>query len=57
MEMSPPSRCPLSLGYGEEGYYKEGPERGRTTFFGPRGFEHSSGSDSLYELFFLNDPT
>jgi hypothetical protein len=54
-ETSSPSRCPQSLGQGEEGYYQEGLERGRTIFFGPRGFEHSSGPDLLFEFFFVND--
>jgi hypothetical protein len=53
--MSSPSRCPLSPGQGEEGYYQEGPERGQTIFFGSRGFEHYPGLDSLFEFFFLSD--
>jgi hypothetical protein len=46
---------PLSPGQGEEGYYQEGPKRGRTIFFGSRGFEHYPGLDSLFEFFFLSD--
>jgi hypothetical protein len=53
--MSSPSRCPPSLGQGEEGYYQEGLERGRTIFFGYRGFEHYPGLDSLFVFFFLSD--
>jgi hypothetical protein len=53
--MSSPNRCPPSSGQGEEGHYQEGLERGRTIFYGPGGFEHQSGPDSLFEFFFLND--
>jgi hypothetical protein len=52
--MSSPSRCPPSPGQGEEDYYQEGPERGRTIFFGSGGFEHYPGLDSLFEFFFLS---
>jgi hypothetical protein len=33
--VAPPNSC-----QGEEDHYQEGPERGRTIFYGPRGFKH-----------------
>jgi hypothetical protein len=51
----PQAAAPPSPGQGEEGYYQEGLEMGRTIFLGSRGFEHYPGLDSLFEFFFLSD--